>query len=286
MRVYRPKRKTKTGQMRPYAKWYVEFKDHTETTRRLPAFGDKKPSEELGRKLEKLVMCRANGELPDRTLTDWLESMPPKLRDKLAKIGLLDARNVAAGKMLAEHLDDFQQSLVAKGDTEKHARLVADFHALRHTFITNLANSGTYPKIAQLLARHSTITLTMDRYTHSLWEDLGEALCRLPDLSQPTEQTARATGTFGRENVAESEALCGAREGTFERNAVQRSAVNTDKNPAPAAAGKPQETPRETADIKKRNGRSAWELNPARHYEHATSAVLKTVLTVSKPSRW
>ena len=42
---------------------------------------------------------------------------------------------------------------------------VADFHALRHTFITNLAESGVHPKLAQELARHSTITLTMDKYT-------------------------------------------------------------------------------------------------------------------------
>lgn len=42
---------------------------------------------------------------------------------------------------------------------------VADFHALRHTFISNLAAGGVHPKTAQSLARHSTITLTMDR-TH------------------------------------------------------------------------------------------------------------------------
>jgi integrase len=44
---------------------------------------------------------------------------------------------------------------------------VADFHALRHTFITMLSSSGVHPKIAQQLARHSTITLTMDRYSHA-----------------------------------------------------------------------------------------------------------------------
>ena len=41
------------------------------------------------------------------------------------------------------------------------------FHALRHTFITNLARSGVHPKTAQSLARHSTITLTMDRYSRN-----------------------------------------------------------------------------------------------------------------------
>lgn len=34
------------------------------------------------------------------------------------------------------------------------------------------------------LARHSTITLTMDRYTHLRIEDLVEALGRLPGLNQ------------------------------------------------------------------------------------------------------
>ena len=59
----------------------------------------------------------------------------------------------------------------------------ADFHALRHTFITNLARSGAHPKTAQTLARHSTITLTMDYYTHTLQREQIAALSALPDLS-------------------------------------------------------------------------------------------------------
>ena len=43
---------------------------------------------------------------------------------------------------------------------------VFDFHSLRHQYVSNLAAAGIHPKIAQTLARHSTITLTMDRYTH------------------------------------------------------------------------------------------------------------------------
>jgi integrase len=74
---------------------------------------------------------------------------------------------------------------------------VADFHALRHTFISNLANGGVHPKTAQALARHSTITLTMDRYTHVRREDFGAALDVLPDLSQPAIELPRATGTLG-----------------------------------------------------------------------------------------
>lgn len=43
----------------------------------------------------------------------------------------------------------------------------ADFHALRHSFITLLADAGVHPKTAQDLARHSNVNLTMAVYTHT-----------------------------------------------------------------------------------------------------------------------
>jgi integrase len=38
---------------------------------------------------------------------------------------------------------------------------VVDFHALRHSYITLLSRSGVAPRVAQELARHSTLDLTM-----------------------------------------------------------------------------------------------------------------------------
>ena len=61
-----------------------------------------------------------------------------------------------------------------------------DFHSLRHTFVSNLATSGVHPKVAQTLARHSTITLTMDVYTHVALESQVQALENLPDLTAET----------------------------------------------------------------------------------------------------
>lgn len=52
----------------------------------------------------------------------------------------------------------------------------ADFHGLRHSFVSMLALSGVHPKTAQTLARHSTITLTMDRYSHVRMADLSQAV--------------------------------------------------------------------------------------------------------------
>ena len=60
------------------------------------------------------------------------------------------------------------------------------FHALRHQFISRLALSGVSVKAAQTLARHSTVTLTMDRYAHAGLKDTAKALDRLPGLPGTT----------------------------------------------------------------------------------------------------
>lgn len=57
-----------------------------------------------------------------------------------------------------------------------------DFHALRTSFITGLARSGVHPALAQRLARHSTITLTMNTYTKLDDDDLREAVNKLPPI--------------------------------------------------------------------------------------------------------
>ena len=55
---------------------------------------------------------------------------------------------------------------------ESAENVFADFHANRHTFITNLGRSGVSPKLAQTLARHSDIRLTFDIYTHAIESDV------------------------------------------------------------------------------------------------------------------
>jgi acyl-CoA thioesterase I len=76
---------------------------------------------------------------------------------------------------------------------------VADFHALRHTFGSNLARAGVAPKIAMDLMRHSDVNLTMRLYSHTLVADRGDALHVLPDPNAvPAELTQqRATCAAG-----------------------------------------------------------------------------------------
>ena len=76
------------------------------------------------------------------------------------------------------------------------ARRVADFHGLRHTFISRVVASGASVKVAQELARHSTPTLTIGRYAHARLHDLSAALEGIPGPTPGREAEAlRATGT-------------------------------------------------------------------------------------------
>ncbi|MCC7419984.1 MAG: tyrosine-type recombinase/integrase [Planctomycetaceae bacterium] len=95
-----------------------------------------------------------------------------------------------AGKML-------QVDLAVAGVTYKDANgLFADFHALRHTYITNLGRQGVPLTTAQKLARHSTPVLTAARYTHIDLPDQHRAVEQLPVLKLGRE-LARTNDTNG-----------------------------------------------------------------------------------------
>jgi integrase len=73
----------------------------------------------------------------------------------------------------------------------------ADFHSLRHLFITWLSQAGISPKMAQTLARHSDIRLTLNVYTHVELADQTAAMQALPG-----PPVAMATGRVERLRVS------------------------------------------------------------------------------------
>lgn len=72
---------------------------------------------------------------------------------------------------------------------------VVDFHALRVTFASLLLRAGVDVRTAKDLMRHSTIAMTADVYACTMRGSQSDAVKRLPDLSAPDRQIARATGT-------------------------------------------------------------------------------------------
>jgi integrase/recombinase XerD len=80
-----------------------------------------------------------------------------------------------------------------------HDGLYADFHGFRHLFITSLERAGIRPKMAQTLARHSDIRLTMGVYTHV---ELSDRTAAIESLPGPPSGDQRATAATKGKSVA------------------------------------------------------------------------------------
>jgi hypothetical protein len=90
---------------------------------------------------------------------------------------------VARKKWIDDGQTDTEKKRREKTDCLKYcdsAGAFADFHSNRHTFITGLERAGVRPKVAQTLARHSDIRLTLGVYTHSELCDQTAAISSLP----------------------------------------------------------------------------------------------------------
>lgn len=114
------------------------------------------------------------------------EDVQPILRELAEKV-----QAFIAGKPLTEPIfkkpdkpvEMLKLDLAAAGIPYKdEGGRYCDFHALRHTFISRLARAGVSPAIAKELSRHSTITLTIDYYTH-VQDEQRAALRRLPPVA-------------------------------------------------------------------------------------------------------
>ena len=93
-------------------------RDHRGIERTVPAFADKELSRELARRIAQLARHKAAGSALPPGLHEWAQGLPPKIRSRLAQIGLLGA----GAQPLSEHVDDFEAHLRARGNTERHVK--------------------------------------------------------------------------------------------------------------------------------------------------------------------
>ena len=144
--------------------------------------------------------------------TDTAELLRDHLQHKApatAAFNLPDSQNMAT--MLRADLDAARRAWIAeagedfderqrreKADTladKRHSGSVVDFHALRNTFITNLARAGVPVAVASKLARHSDVNLTLKLYAKVGKAETADALNTLPNYSDNEPTAMRATGT-------------------------------------------------------------------------------------------
>ena len=108
----------------------------------------------------------------------------------------------------------------------------ADFHALRHSYLSALAAAGVGPKELQELARHSDPRLTLGIYTHTRPSALGESVGRLqlPGATE-TNPLAKLTRTELEDRVRELESKLQAAETLVARGVAltTRTLANPDE---------------------------------------------------------
>jgi len=121
MRVFRTHYRGRDGKRKEAKKFYIDFSDHRGIRHRWPALESEPQSKEFARNLKRLIRYRAADELPDMQLQRWIENLPGRFQKLLVKADLLSPAKAAAGKLLKEHIQDFHESLLGKGDTKKHA---------------------------------------------------------------------------------------------------------------------------------------------------------------------
>jgi integrase/recombinase XerC len=128
--------------------------------------------------------------------SDVVNALCPFLEEKPADAPLWPALQAGrAAAMLRADLDAASVPYIVDGPD---GPLHADFHSLRHSYITALGRAGVDLRTAQELAGHSTPVLTA-RYSHVRLHDMTGAVAKLPDLvsaSEPaSEAPLRLTGT-------------------------------------------------------------------------------------------
>jgi integrase len=162
------------------------------------------------RSSELRALTREHFELDDNEPFVWLGDDDTKNRKEtelpLRSETVVELRLYLAGKhpktavfpnMPAKHHISrmIRADLEAAGITYSTDSGVVDFHALRGTCLSWLADAGTPLKVLQDFARHSDPKLTMNVYARTLRGSLAGAAGRLPDLAGLSRAAAKATGT-------------------------------------------------------------------------------------------
>lgn len=140
-------------------------------------------------------------------LMQWLQDIAPGLKPRIAAAGRADAgrsrlaggrpglhqSNALGGPLRANHVLQRQFTPLLK----QAGLPLIRFHDLRHTAATLMLRQGIHPKIVAGMLGHSTVSMTLDIYSHvipDMQRGATEALDRLLGNAESAEAIAPADG--------------------------------------------------------------------------------------------
>ena len=118
-RLFKQTYSDRRGKKRESAKWYGEFADHADTTRRLALFTDRRASESALRSIEALVALKQGGERPDRDLERFLDEVPIRILQRLAEWGVVESKRLARTNPIDQQLAEFAKAVKGRGVSER-----------------------------------------------------------------------------------------------------------------------------------------------------------------------
>jgi len=184
--VFQPKYSKKEGGTDQSRRWWVGLRDHRRIVRTFPGYTDKRLTEEMGKKLQRLVEALGANEEPPKEVRAFIANAPPAVKERLVKFHMIEPEKLAAE--LRAYIEGREPNdLLFHGDTadgsmtKQTAKMLKkdlnvaeipyvddgkfhDFHAFRHTTNQWLQDLGVPPRIIQWILRHKVMKM-QDIYT-------------------------------------------------------------------------------------------------------------------------
>ena len=99
--------------------------------------------------------------------------------------------------MVALHWEKYMQHAREKYNKEHLLQLpLITPHICRHSYCTNMANSGMNPKTLQYLMGHSDVSVTLNIYTHTGYDDAKKELARLKEAKRELDKNRFVTPKY------------------------------------------------------------------------------------------
>ena len=131
--------------------------------------------------LGKLKTTKSRRDIP---INDATASMLKKY--KLAQRSFIEDKNIVPQMVFLNAKGNYWDESLARKQYKRYLASIGipyiKFHALRHTFATRILEENVQPKVAQELLGHSTVSITMDIYSHVLPDVKREAMEKIKEI--------------------------------------------------------------------------------------------------------